>query len=225
MLLFRWFEKTSVRDGLVYGLLNRRCLFVWNAETTVCLSRTELTDAVPGDAEPALNFTFLSVGDGLVATIHKNLAAVTLLTPTGKEEVAVVEVSAATSQQQQQHPFAAGAGLKVGWAPLLIAIHTTILISLRLRTFAGGRHCADSPLLAGPLRQPGTARLPTERVSPDRVGDERGRRGCLIERQEKEVGRRAGLRRTGASGRLRQIRAGGHAVKGAQLHQGRTQGH
>ncbi len=112
---FRWFEKTAVREGLVYGLLNRRCLFVWNADTSACLNKVELTDSVPGDAEPAVNFTFVSVGQGLVATIHRNLSAVTLLTEDGGAEAAVLEVPAQQQKSSMSMLPDKGPALKVGF--------------------------------------------------------------------------------------------------------------
>ena len=74
---FRWFEKTSVKSGRVFALLNRRCMFVWDAESGECLREVDLTDSPPGEAnEPALSFNFLSLSKSLVATIH-SLVSVT----------------------------------------------------------------------------------------------------------------------------------------------------
>ena len=99
---YRWFEKTDVRNGFVYGLLNRRCLIIWDAETSKCLQNLELTDSAPGDNEPALSFTFLTVSDTLVATINilpgkasifdSKGNAVTVLQPGKKQEMARYKV-------------------------------------------------------------------------------------------------------------------------------------
>ena len=47
--------------GKVYGLLNRKSLLMWDAETGESLKELSLTNASPGDAEPAITFNFLTV--------------------------------------------------------------------------------------------------------------------------------------------------------------------
>ena len=67
---FRWFEKTAILEGKVYGLLNRKTLFIWSAASGSCLNCLEISESPPGMAESNLSCNFLSAGLGLVATIH-----------------------------------------------------------------------------------------------------------------------------------------------------------
>ena len=56
----------------VYGLLNRRCLFSWHAETGVVLFKIDLTEAYPGQNQDQPTFTYLSVFNNYLATINTN---------------------------------------------------------------------------------------------------------------------------------------------------------
>ena len=56
----------------VYGLLNRRCLFAWDAETGVVLFKIDLTEAYPGQNQDQPTFTYLSVFNNYLATINTN---------------------------------------------------------------------------------------------------------------------------------------------------------
>jgi len=58
---FRWFEKTEVSKGKVYGLLNRRTLFVWDSEVGDCLRRLDISESPPGMGESNLVRTFLLI--------------------------------------------------------------------------------------------------------------------------------------------------------------------
>ena len=59
---FRWFEKVAVSRGKVYGLLNRRCLFAWDAESGQALFKINLSESLPGQPhQDQPNFTYLSV--------------------------------------------------------------------------------------------------------------------------------------------------------------------
>ncbi len=69
---FRFFEKVAVSKGRVFGLLNRRCLFIWQAESGKVLYRIDLTDAAPGQPEPRPTFNYLSVHKDTFATINSN---------------------------------------------------------------------------------------------------------------------------------------------------------
>ncbi len=75
-MLYRWFEKTEVSDGKVYGLLNRRTLFVWSAESGMCLGRLDISESPPGMAESNLSCNFLTIGVGMVSTIHLDPSSV-----------------------------------------------------------------------------------------------------------------------------------------------------
>eukprot|EP00095_Tigriopus_kingsejongensis_P010451 maker-scaffold918_size81203-snap-gene-0.18 protein:Tk10451 transcript:maker-scaffold918_size81203-snap-gene-0.18-mRNA-1 annotation:"general transcription factor ii-i repeat domain-containing protein 2-like" len=70
---FRWFEKTAVQSGKVYALLNRRSMFIWNADSGECLVEVDLSDARPGEKHSG--FVFLSVSKSLVSTIHQSGSA------------------------------------------------------------------------------------------------------------------------------------------------------
>lgn len=72
---FRWFEKVAVSQGLVYGLLNRRCLLVWDAESGLAKFRVDLAESPPGLSEPKTTFSYLGVYKNLVATICKNISS------------------------------------------------------------------------------------------------------------------------------------------------------
>ena len=70
---FQRFEKVVVSQDTVYGLLNRRCLFAWNAEEVCPLFKLDLTQSYPGQTEmfePI--FTFLSVFENRLATFTEN---------------------------------------------------------------------------------------------------------------------------------------------------------
>ena len=54
MFVLRWFEKTEVFCGKVYGLLNRRTLFVWSSESGDCLGKLDISDSPPGMGESNL---------------------------------------------------------------------------------------------------------------------------------------------------------------------------
>ena len=71
---FRWFEKVAVSKGKVYGLLNRRCLFAWEAESGQALFKIDLTESYPGQNEVQPTFTYLSVYNNYLATINQNPA-------------------------------------------------------------------------------------------------------------------------------------------------------
>ena len=58
--------------GKVFGLLNRRCLFAWEAESALALFKINLTESYPGQQEPSLNFTFLRVFNNYFATINQD---------------------------------------------------------------------------------------------------------------------------------------------------------
>jgi len=69
---FRWFEKVAVSKGKVYGLLNRRCLFAWDAESGNVLFKIDLTESYPGQNQEQPTFTYLSVFNNYLATINTN---------------------------------------------------------------------------------------------------------------------------------------------------------
>eukprot|EP00094_Tigriopus_californicus_P013019 TCALIF_12589-PA protein Name:"Protein of unknown function" AED:0.24 eAED:0.24 QI:0/0.33/0/0.75/1/1/4/0/453 len=71
---FRWFEKTAVKQDRVYALLNRRSMFIWDANSGACLSEVSLSNARPGEKNPG--FLFLGVSKSLVATIHDSNSSV-----------------------------------------------------------------------------------------------------------------------------------------------------
>ena len=58
--------------GRVYGLLNRRCLFAWDAETGQVIFKIDLTESYPGQNQEQLSFTYLSVFNNYLATINTN---------------------------------------------------------------------------------------------------------------------------------------------------------
>lgn len=58
---YRWFEKTEVSKGKVYGLLNRRTLFVWDSEVGDCLRRLDISESPPGMGESNLVRIFLLI--------------------------------------------------------------------------------------------------------------------------------------------------------------------
>lgn len=70
---FRWFEKVAVSKGRVFGLLNRRCLFGWDAESGQSLIKINLCESHPGQEESLPTYTYLSVYNNLFATIHPDL--------------------------------------------------------------------------------------------------------------------------------------------------------
>ena len=70
---FRWFEKVVVSQGKVYGLLNRRCLIVWNAQDPEPLVQLDLTQSYPGQTEMfGPIFTYLSVCGNSLATFNES---------------------------------------------------------------------------------------------------------------------------------------------------------
>lgn len=82
---YRYFERTAVSNGEVFGLLNRRCLFIWRADTGFCLRRLELTGVQPYGQEE-VPFTlppFLAVSETLVVTIHKDPCIVNVFDRSG----------------------------------------------------------------------------------------------------------------------------------------------
>ena len=58
--------------GKVYGLLNRRCLFAWDAESGNVLFKIDLTESYPGQNQEQPTFTYLSVFNNYLATINTN---------------------------------------------------------------------------------------------------------------------------------------------------------
>ena len=69
---FRWFEKVAISEGRVFALLNRRCLFAWNAESGEHLLRLDLTELAPGLNDAPPSFMYLTVYKNMFATIHQN---------------------------------------------------------------------------------------------------------------------------------------------------------
>lgn len=67
-----WFEKVAVSQGRVFGLLNRRCLFAWNADTGDHLLRLDLTELAPGLSDANPHFMYLTVYKNMFATIHQS---------------------------------------------------------------------------------------------------------------------------------------------------------
>ena len=74
----RWFEKTEVLDAKVYGLLNRKTLFIWSVESGLCLNRLEISESPPGMAESNFSCNFLTANFGIVATIHVDPSSVNI---------------------------------------------------------------------------------------------------------------------------------------------------
>ena len=62
----------AVSKGKVYGLLNRRCLFAWDAESGNVLFKIDLTESYPGQNQEQPTFTYLSVFNNYLATINTN---------------------------------------------------------------------------------------------------------------------------------------------------------
>lgn len=90
---FRWFEKVAVSKGKVFGLLNRRCLFAWQAESGHALFKIDLTDSYPGQQNEATPvFTYLSVYNNYLATIHQDPACQTVYKVEVPEESAELSV-------------------------------------------------------------------------------------------------------------------------------------
>ena len=100
--------------GVVYGLLNRKCLLAWDAETGECIREMPLTQASPGSHEPAITFNFLTVRqrrfskfaqlreflfqvcENLVSTIHASPSCVSV-SDASLNNVVVLDAGAALS--------------------------------------------------------------------------------------------------------------------------------
>lgn len=63
-------------------MLNRRTLFIWEAESGSCLGRLEISDAPPGMADSNLSFNFLTASrfgnNKMIATSHRDTSCVNL---------------------------------------------------------------------------------------------------------------------------------------------------
>ena len=89
---FRWFEKVAVSRGRVYGLLNRRCLFSWDAESGEALFNIDLTESYPGLTQDQPVFTYLSVYNDFLATINKNPSCQVVYQVHTEDEKAVLKL-------------------------------------------------------------------------------------------------------------------------------------
>jgi len=79
---FRWFQKSAVKDDLVYGLLNRFRLICWNGVDGQTVFSLDLTNSSPGDNEET--FSWLEVGRDIVLTVHQDKFVVTVLSSGGR---------------------------------------------------------------------------------------------------------------------------------------------
>ena len=74
---FRWFQKSAVRDNLIYGLLNRFRLICWDGRDGQTMFSLDLTNTSPGDNEET--FSWLEVGPEIVLTVHQEKFSVSVL--------------------------------------------------------------------------------------------------------------------------------------------------
>jgi len=79
---FRWFQKSSVKEDIIYGLLNRFRLVGWSASAGHVLFSLDLTNYSPGDAEES--YSWLETGPGLVVTVHRERLYATVLSSHGQ---------------------------------------------------------------------------------------------------------------------------------------------
>jgi len=78
---FRWYKHTAVRDGIVYGLLNRFRLIGWDPVDGTMKFCLDLTDSSPGDDDDAP--AWLAVDNQFILTIHQEKDSITVLTSEG----------------------------------------------------------------------------------------------------------------------------------------------
>jgi len=79
---FRWFQKSAVKDDMIYGLLNRFRLIGWDGRDGQVVFSIDLTNTSPGDNEET--FSWLEVGPDIVLTVHQDKFVVSVLSSNGK---------------------------------------------------------------------------------------------------------------------------------------------
>eukprot|EP00092_Neocalanus_flemingeri_P059030 GFUD01070459.1.p1 GENE.GFUD01070459.1~~GFUD01070459.1.p1 ORF type:complete len:547 (+),score=144.18 GFUD01070459.1:118-1758(+) len=79
---FRWFQKSAVKDDMIYGLLNRFRLIGWDGGDGQVIFSLDLTNSSPGDNEET--YSWLEVGPDILLTVHQDKFVVSILSSCGR---------------------------------------------------------------------------------------------------------------------------------------------